>query len=110
MPAIAVPPGVARVTLELQLESPDFVRYAATLKESDTDRIVWHGDRLAAAVSGEAPMVPVAVPANLLKPRAYVLELTGYSTADNAADKAAGDGAADGGEIIGSYAFHVTRR
>ena len=96
-PAVAVPPGVDRVTLELQLETPDFVRYSATLKESATNRIVWRGDRLTAPAPGEPPMVSVAVPANLLTPRAYVLELTGHDTAG-------------GGDVIGAYAFQVARR
>jgi hypothetical protein len=95
-PAVAVRPGVTRVTLQLQLEAPDFVRYAATLRDSATNRVVWQGDRFAADMSGAQPMVPVAVPANLLKARAYVLELTGYD-------------AAGSGDVIGSYAFHITR-
>lgn len=104
-PAVAVRPGVTRVTLQLQLEAPDFVRYAATLRESATNRVVWRGDRFAADMSGAQPMVPVAVPANLLKARAYVLELTGHGAGDGTAR----DGAADGGDVIGSYAFHITR-
>jgi hypothetical protein len=98
-PAIAVPPGVDHVTLELQLETPDFVRYSAVLKESATNRIVWRGDRLTAPASGAPPMLSVAVPANLLTRRSYVLELIGYSAAGG------GDG-----DVIGAYAFQVARR
>lgn len=97
VPAVAVPAGVDRVTLQLQLETPDFVRYSAALKESATNRIVWRGERLTAPAPDEPPMMSVAVPANLLTPQAYVLELTGY-------------GAAGGGDVIGAYAFQVVRR
>jgi len=96
-PTVAVPAGVDRVALQLQIESPDFVRYSATLKESATNRIVWRADRLTAPTSAERLMVPVAIPANLLKPGAYVLELTGY-------------GAVGGDDMIGSYVFQVARR
>ena len=59
VPTVAVPRGVDRVTLELQLDAPDFVRYSATLKESATGRNVWHGDRLVAAAPapGKLPAV-----------------------------------------------------
>lgn len=97
VPSVVVAPGTTRVMLELQLESPDFVRYSATLKEADTNRIVWRGDRIIAAASGQPPMVPVTVPADLLKPHAYVLELVGYSAERDS-------------EVIGSYAFRVARR
>lgn len=96
-PTVAVPAGVDRVALQLHLESPDFVRYSALLKESATNRIVWRVDRLTAPASGERLMVPVDIPANLLKPGMYVLELTGY-------------GEAGGEDVIGSYVFQVARR
>jgi hypothetical protein len=101
VPTVAVPPGVDRVTLELQLDAPDFVRYSATLKESATGRNVWHGERLVASTPApdKPPAVKVTVPANLLKPRAYVLELIGY-----------GDGTDEGGDVIGSYVFLVAPR
>jgi hypothetical protein len=96
-PAVAVPDGVDRVALELQLDAPDFVRYSVTLKDSATNRIVWRSDRVTAPEPGEPPMVSIAVPASLLKSQAYAIELTGY-------------GATGGGEVIGSYAFQIVRR
>jgi hypothetical protein len=96
-PAVAVPRGVDRVMLELQLEEPDFAGYSAALKEAATGLIVWRGERIAAPAPGAPPVVTIAVPANLLKPRAYALELTGYGTAG-------------GSDVIGSYAFQVVRR
>lgn len=102
--AVAVPAAATRVTLQLQVETLDFARYAATLKESDTGRIVWRGGRISASASGASPMVPIVVPAHVLKPRAYMLELTGHSAAPGPAD------AAKDGEVIGSYAFQVTRQ
>jgi hypothetical protein len=102
-PALRVSPGVDRVTLELQLDAPDFVRYSATLKESATGRIVWHGERLSASspAPDAPPIVSITVPANLLTSQPYVVELTGY---------AAGAAGAAAGDVIGSYAFQVARR
>jgi hypothetical protein len=96
-PAVAVSPEVDHVALELQLESPDFSRYSVTLKEPGTNRIVWRTDRVTAPIAGEAPVLSVAAPANLLKSQTYMLELTGF-------------GPTGGGEVIGSYVFQIVRR
>lgn len=86
--------GAGVVSFELQIETARFTRYEAALRDPATARIVWRSPPLAASRSNEPPSVSVAVPANVMEPQHYSLELSGRR----------GDAAR---EIIGSYAFQV---
>jgi hypothetical protein len=77
LPAIAVLPGAERADFQLQLESDDFPAYQVALKDLATTRIIWHSGRLKAASGGAAKIVSVSLPARLLKPQNYGMELTG---------------------------------
>lgn len=92
--AEALPSGVERVPFELRLESNDFPQYQAGLKDPATNQIVWRSAWTAPIRSGERPSLAVAVPANLLKPQHYSLELTGRNTAGRS-------------EVVSSYTFEI---
>jgi len=91
---LAVPQGTDRVTFHLRLESNDFPRYEVALKDPATSRIVWRSSRLTATSSSDDPTVSAIVPAGVLKPQHYSLELTGRGT----------DGRA---HLAGSYAVRI---
>jgi hypothetical protein len=91
---IAVPPGIDRAMLQLQLEFDDFPKYRAALKDPVTNQIVWRSQDLPAISLGASRAVSASLPASLLKPQNYALELTGIPANGPA-------------ELIGSYPFSV---
>jgi hypothetical protein len=96
LPTLAVAP-VGSVPFELRLESGDFTRYRAILKDQDTGLIVWESGVLIPR-SVAAVTVPVFVPADVLKPpHRYAFELAGV-------------GGAGRDEAVGSYAFQIDAR
>jgi hypothetical protein len=94
--SLTVPPGTDRVAFELRLESNRFPRYQVALKDPATNNVVWRSGRLA-ATSGDQPAVTIIVPASVLKPQHYSLELIGQSAAGSA-------------QAVGSYAVLVVFR
>jgi len=94
---IAVPDGAHFVELELQLESSDFARYQAVLKDPGTNRIVWRRDKIAARAGDRIPTVALSIPATVLKSQHYSLELNGTNASGES-------------EMAGSYVFQVVRR
>jgi len=92
--SVAVPPGIDLAVLHLQLEFDDFPKYRAALKDPVTDRIVWHSQNLTPMSLGGKRAVSAGLPASLLKPQNYALELSGIPANGPA-------------ELIGSYPFRV---
>jgi hypothetical protein len=98
LPTLAVAPTgpVQVVPFDLRLESLDFLRYRAVLKDQDAAHVVWESEDLAAASS--AALVSLFVPTDVLKPpHRYAFELSGVD----------GSGRA---EAVGSYAFQIDPR
>jgi hypothetical protein len=94
IPPIAAPPGTDRAVLQLQIEFDDFPRYRAALKDPVTNQIVWRSQDLTAVSLGANRAVSAGLPASLLKPQNYALELTGIPANGPA-------------ELIGSYPFRA---
>jgi hypothetical protein len=86
-----------RVSLQLELESNDFARYRAALKDPATTRVLWRSDEVKASPRGQNSAVFISVPAGTLKQQNYTIELTGISAG----------GAA---EFVASYAFGVVMK
>jgi hypothetical protein len=93
IPQFTIPPGAGTVVLRLPLVAVDFAHYEAVLRDATGDRVLWRSGRLAAPTPGDRSMIPVTVPANLLAPREYTLDLTGSS--------------GRGAEPLDSYPFRV---
>ncbi len=91
---VPLPAERTRVALHLALETRDFSRYRVTMKDPGTDRVLWRSEWTRPVVRGDGSVVPVAVPASLLKPQHYALELEGES-------------AAAGADLVASYVFEV---
>jgi hypothetical protein len=96
VPVVALMPtdGVA---LQLELESNDFPRYRASLKDPAAGRVMWRSDAVKASSRGQDSAVFISVPAGTLKQQNYMIELTGISA-----------GAA--AESVANYAFGVVMK
>ena len=90
---LTVPPGTRRVAFELRLESSPLSRYQVALKDPGTSQIVWRSGRVAPS-AGDPPSVSVTVPASVLKPQHYALDLIAQDA----------DGKA---QVVGSYAVEI---
>ena len=91
------PKGVDHVNIDLRLESNDFPSYQAALRDPATGKIVWRSGWIGAPGASPRAAVPVRIPANVLKPQHFALELSGRH-----------DGTA--GDLVSSYAFEVVHR
>ena len=92
--AVAVPAGVERVPLRLRLESDDFPRFEAALRDPGTGALVWRSGRLSAVPDGADRSLDLEIEAALLKAQNYTLEVTGHPANGPA-------------EFVTSYAFRV---
>jgi hypothetical protein len=97
IPAVSIPSGADRIGLELRLESNEFPRYQVGLRDPAVNTIVWRSGWLAARSPSGEPSVRVAIPAGVLKPQHYSLDLNG---------RRPGGGA----EVVGSYVFEIVPR
>jgi hypothetical protein len=95
-PIVSVPPGDRSIAFDLRLESNDFPRYRALLKDPTTNQLVWRGSPQPAR-SAASSVVPLIVPSSVLASQHYLFELAGVDV--------------DGNETtIGSYAVQIDRR
>lgn len=97
MPSVAIPDGADRVGFELRLESNDAPRYQAGLRDPAVNETVWRSGWLTARLPASQPSVVVAVPARLLRPQHYTIDLLA-------------DMPRRGAEVVGSYAFEIVPR
>ena len=97
VPTIAVPQALDRIALDLRVEPNDFPRHEVVLKDPAVDRIVWRSERISARSVDGVRTVSIVIPAALLKPQHYSIELNGIAPAGSV-------------EVAGSYAFEVVRR
>ena len=95
VPALSIAPHSNRIRFELRLESNDYSRYQAALRDPRTNATIWRSAWIAPIAATKGSAVEVAVPAALLKTQHYSLDLTGRATSGTA-------------HIVGSYAFNVT--
>jgi len=94
-PTLHVAPGVSRVRFELRLDSDDYAGYQAGLRDPRTNATVWRSTWMTPPARAGGSTVEVDVPAGLLKPQHYSLDVTGRTAAGVV-------------HVVGSYAFSVT--
>jgi hypothetical protein len=101
---IAPPPGIDTIRfhapIEGEAEHDRSATFEAVLRDATSNQIVWRGAGPRAGTGRNARFVAVTLPAHLLKPRTYLLELLKSSGSNGAG----GDSTP---EPFGSYAFHV---
>jgi hypothetical protein len=90
IPLIHLPADIDFLALTLKVETNDFPNYTAELKNPATDETVWRSEK----VKLENNSVQIKIPASLLKPQSYLMELSGVS-------------ASGASEIVSSYPFRV---
>jgi len=99
LPTLSLAPAgpVTFVPFDLRLESRDFPRYRAVLKDQDAGRVVWESEELTPRSSTGA-LVSLVVPTGVLTPpHRYAFELSGV------------DGSGRG-EAVGGYGFQIDPR
>jgi hypothetical protein len=74
---ITLPPGTDVVRLHVPLEEERFATFSAVLRDATSSQIVWHDQGLRATAERNHRAVAIALPATLLPPKTYLLELTG---------------------------------
>jgi hypothetical protein len=87
---IKIPADTVFAVVTLKMESDDFDLYETVLKNSATEEILWRSG----AQKSINRTVLVKVPAKVLKPQDYILEVFGITKSGNK-------------EIISGYPFHV---
>lgn len=97
IPIVAVATGARLVPLDLEFEAAALGSYEAALKDPATNRTIWRGPPTASRHVQGIPVVSVDVPATLLKPQHYALDLFELRAGATL-------------EFVGSYAFEVARR
>ena len=93
-PAIAVSKDSTRVAFRLEVESDAYPRFWAALKDISSSAIVWRSRDVDAEPAGANRIATIVVPAEILRPQRYVIELTGIRKS----------GAT---ELLGSYPVRV---
>jgi hypothetical protein len=94
---LTLPRAATQVALQLQLEFDDFRGYRIAIQDPGTSRVIWRSERIPARASRGRPSLSVMVPARVLAPKLYAIELLGV-------------GANGDAEVVGSYSFRVQRR
>ena len=93
-PAIAIPAETSRADFRLEFESADFAEYRVRLKTPASKQVLWQSAPVRPLSHDGISSVSVGLPGTLLKPRHYVLELSGISPRGTL-------------ELLSSYAFTV---
>jgi hypothetical protein len=95
-PTIRIPASAGSIRFELRLESNDFTRYQAILKQATGNNIVWRSQPLNSR-SNAGSYVSLIIPPSVLASQHYLFELAGVDR--------------NGHETpVSSYAFQVDRR
>jgi hypothetical protein len=97
VPIIVVPTTSSSVPLTLALEAEGGRSYEVALRDPTTNRTIWRSPSLAPQRVRQTPMVPVSLPAALLKTQHYAIDL--FELRSGSAP-----------EFVSSYAFEVTRQ
>ena len=97
VPILMVPAGTSSVPLTLALETASGPSCEVALRDPATNRTIWRSPSLAPQRIRQTPMVPVSLPAALLKAQHYALDLFELRSGS-------------GPEFVSSYAFEVARQ
>ena len=93
--AVAVRKDATQVAFRLEVESDAYPRFWAAVKDAASGAIVWRSPDVDAEPAGANRTATIVVPAEILRPQRYVIELSGLAKS----------GAS---ELLGAYAVRVT--
>lgn len=92
IPMLRIPVGTDSIALTLKFEVNEYAMYQTALKDPATDKVIWESDNVKADTNNS---VQVQIPASLLRPQNYLMELSGISANRTA-------------EIVSSYPFRIS--
>ncbi|MCU1265892.1 MAG: hypothetical protein JWM21_2210 [Acidobacteria bacterium] len=78
--SLSIPPGSARVALQLNLEPNVYQSYRVALIDQSNHQTSWRSGQLKAHSGKKGEVVSVSFSAGLLKPQTYVLQVSGISS------------------------------
>lgn len=96
VPTVLVPAGTGLVSIRLRLEAIDHAAYRVALIDPAGGRNLWHSGNLKPSSKGEQKTLAISFAANLLRPRNYLLRVTGIP-------------ATGAPEVVGDYVFQVRK-
>jgi hypothetical protein len=92
---VVVPKDTKQLAFRLQVESDAYPRFWAALKDVASGAIVWRSPDVAAEPAGANRIATIVIPADILRPQRYAIELVGV-------------GKSGASELLGAYAVRVT--
>jgi hypothetical protein len=96
LPTVTLNGDGGELAVQLDLEPVDFPAYHAALIGTSGNRVLWRSDRLIARTVGDRKRIDLGVPAAVLSPQDYLIQVSGLP------DRGAA-------EIVGEYRFTITR-
>jgi hypothetical protein len=94
---ISIPPGTDYVSFQLELEPGEVHSYRAELRTQSGNQVIWRIAKLTARSKGKSRVINISIPADMLVPRWYILELSAISGSSSA-------------EVEAGYPFRVEKR
>ena len=79
VPTLSVRPGTNEVVVQLQLDAADYSAYRVALIDPASNQMLWRSGNLKARTNGAGKAVVVDFPAQLLKPKTYILQVSGIA-------------------------------
>ena len=96
VPAVSIPAKTDNVAMQLKLEPNDYPAYRVALLDQANKQTLWRSGKLNARATEAGKTLSVRFRADLLKPQAYLLRVTGVS-------------ASGASETVGDYPFKVVK-
>jgi len=94
--SVSIPVNSGRVTMHLNLEPNDYQIFAVALIDQSNHQELWRTGKLKASAKGEDRVLNVSLPAGLLKPQGYALQVSGISANGHS-------------EVLSDYPFKVVK-
>lgn len=94
--SISIPTNAGRVTMRLNLEPNDYQTFAVVLINQSNHQELWRSGKLKASAKGDDRALNVSLPASLLKPQGYALQVSGISANGQS-------------EVLSDYPFKVVK-
>jgi cell division protein FtsB len=93
---VTVLPQTEFIATQLELEPTDYSAYRVALIDPANNQTLWRSGNLKARTKGDGKAINISLPAGLLKPRYYLLRVSGIP-------------AGGGSEIVSDYPLRVVR-
>ncbi len=96
VPTVSIPTKTDYLAVRLNLEPDDHPAYRVVLLDQARNQHVWQSGKLRARVAGDFRTLSISLPADLLRPQTYILQVSGVSPNG-------------GSEVVSDYPFRVVK-